>query len=99
MTQKGVKIQFLTVSPPEGVERHVRYQNRVFWDGESIFEVSRPPRGLLRPQNTKIRSKLVNICAPIILESEKVGIFCLLTKLFTYISTITFVFNKKNVAL
>ena len=61
-----------------------------------VFEVSRPPRGLLGAQNPKIGAFSLEIGAPVISETKRVGKKCLLTKLFIYNSRTTFVFTSHN---
>ena len=66
----------------------------VFRHGESIFEVSRPPRPHLVAKKCEKHVFWAEICPPVISVSKQVGIFCLLTKLFIYIRSKTFVFKN-----
>ena len=66
----------------------------VFRHGESIFEVSRPPRPHLVAKKCEKHVFWAKLCPPVISESKQVGIFCLFTKLFIYVISTTFVFKK-----
>ena len=86
--QKTPKRGGVPISPPEKLERSVRGQNRVFLAPRIHFLGFKIPL-TLGPKIPKLVYFSLEMRAPVISETKRVGIFCLFTKLFTYDSRTT----------